>query len=322
LIQNVATIVARASFVCVCFFSIALQQSPAQQQPAPPPQVQAPQQSAGSQAQIAPEQPAPVPAPQISAPEEQFNTGRDLSLTLSYWLTSQQPTLRTGKADTSGSPSDLSSLGGAKASPSIEGVIPIGKLNLIRISYFRTLGDGNITAPVDLDVFGTTYSSGTVLATNYTLQNAKVSFEYLSWPFPVKSSRFRFKTLYEVQVTWIHTTVNAPALVGELDAAGNAIQTIGSGTDWFIYPSFGVGFDYLASKNFRIETKATGFAFPHFSTVWDAEVSANYRIGHFEIQAGAKAFHFKTSPRETEYALDTLGGPFVGLRWYPRRENR
>ena len=33
------------------------------------------------------------------------------------------------------------------------------------------------------------YAAGTYVSTNYRLQNFKLSFDYLTWPFPVESRR-------------------------------------------------------------------------------------------------------------------------------------
>ncbi len=193
----------------------------------------------------------------------------------------------------------------------------MGKHNAIRVSYFRVQGNGNPTAPAASIIYNTSYNQGDYLAVHYALQNAKISLDYLSWPFPVKDSKFHIKTLWEVQYTTIATGVDAPLRHGQTDASGNPINVSAYGTNWFIFPSFGLGADYLISQKLRFEARASGFAFPHRSTIWDTQASLNYRFGKFEIQGGVKAFHFKTSPAQVEFVQATLSGAYVGLRWYP-----
>jgi hypothetical protein len=328
--RNAFKMAARILCVCLWFFLISVgpslaqqtpaQQTPAQQSPAQQSQPPAVQQTPQPITQPSSPQPAvaPAPPPPPPSPVDKFFTGDGFSFTAFYWMTAGHPVMGTGHANTNGEPSDLSSLGDPKRTPSFIVSVPAGKNNSIRVSYFRTQGDGNIVPTQPLIIFGTSFLDGDYLATNYTVQDAKVSLDYLSLPFPLKGSKLRLKTLWEVQAIWIRSVVNAPLRAGETDASGNPITTSGLGTDWFIYPSFGLGIDYLASKNFRIEVRGSGFILPHLSTLYDTEATLNYRFGKFEIEAGEKDFHFKTAPRQTEFVRDTLTGLFVGLRWYPR----
>ena len=89
-------------------------------------------------------------------------------------------------------------------------------------------------------------------------------------------------------------------------------------TNWFIYPSFGVGIEEMLSKHARFEAKTSGFAFPHRATVWDAEALLAYRMGPIELFAGGGAFYFKTSPKQENYVRAMLSGAFAGIRWYPK----
>jgi len=255
----------------------------------------------------------------VIVPAGNFNGGDGWSLTLQYWLTTGTPVMGTGHADGSGEPSSLNFSGKPRPSPGAVVTIPIGKQqhHAIHISYFRIQGVGNPTASQPLIVFGTNFLQGDYLATNYTLQNAKISLDYLSWPFPIKDSRFHVKTLWEVNYTTISSGIGAPLRYGETDASGNPVTTTGNGTDWFIYPSFGLGVDYLVSHNLRFEARASGFIWPHRSTIYDTEASLNYRFGKFELLAGAKVFHFKTSPEQVEFVQATYPGVYVGVRWYP-----
>ncbi|HVN03652.1 MAG TPA: hypothetical protein VMT86_04490 [Bryobacteraceae bacterium] len=277
-----------------------------------------PQQSSTTQQQPSTTKPA-APAPAVAAP---FYAGDGFSITLQYWLGFGHPDMSAGHQNTSGISNALDYEGKPNPIPGAVLSIPVGKHNAVRVSYFHVQGNGNSTAPTALEIFGTNYNQGDYLAVHYTLQNAKVSLDYLSWPFPVKDSKFHIKTLWEVQYTTVATGTDAPLRHGQTDASGNPINVSASGTDSFFYPSFGLGADYLISQRLRFEARASGFAFPHRSTIWDTEATLNYRFGRFEIQGGAKAFHFKTSPERTEYVHATLPGVFVGLRWYPEYGRR
>jgi hypothetical protein len=265
--------------------------------------------------------PAPQkqPAPAPSASQESLTTGDgQLSVELSYWLTRGTPSLKGGAGDTNLLPGNLTYPGTSKATPGIVVSFPAGRENTLRISYFRTQGDGSTTETGNVDLFGTAYAPGDYLATRYKLQDAKVSWDYFSFPFPVDPSRFRLKTLWEVEYTSITTSIDAPLKTVAVDSTGAPISNTATGTRWFIYPSFGLAIEKALFQHFRVEGRASGFAFPHRSVVWDAEGSAVWRTGQFEVVAGVKAFHFKTSPQKDQYLFATLSGAYVGMRWYPK----
>lgn len=311
---NTLKLAAQSLGVCLLFSFGTGQPADAQQQPAAPtPTAQTP----ATQQTTAPA-PTPVPPPVVT-PAGHFNGSDSWSITLEGWLTLGHPIMGTGHLDTNTEPTNLDYASKSRPVPGIVLTVPLGKQHhhAFHVSYFRAQGVGNPTAPANAVIFGTNFYAGDYLAVHYTLQNAKLSFDYLSWPFPVKDSKFHIKTLYEVNYTTILTGVDAPYRHGTTDASGNPIITYGQGTDWFIYPSFGLGADYLFSHKFRFEGRASGFIFPHRSTIWDTEASLNYRFGKFELLGGIKTFHFKTSPERNEFVLATFPGVYVGLRWYP-----
>ena len=55
---------------------------------------------------------------------------------------------------------------------------------------------------------------------------------------------------------------------------------------------------------------------PHRFNLLDSDATMAYRAGHFELRAGAKAFVFRTSPKADYFYRGTMGGVFVGVRWY------
>jgi hypothetical protein len=201
--------------------------------------------------------------------------------------------------------------------------IAVGAHNALRISYFQTHANGEFYAPNDLILWSQNYSSGDLVTTNYKLQDFKVSFDYLTWPYPVGSRRFRLKTLWQVQYVSLKSTFNAPLLPTTdangnvlVDSNGNPITYVASGTRWFISPSIGVGMQEYVSRHLRLDLEATGFAIPHHTSLWDLDGSVNFRVGKIEIGAGARAFHFKTSTAGPYYMRGTLYAPQVSIRWY------
>ncbi len=310
--------------VCLWFATGAMQPAGAQQ-PSNAQQPAATQSATTQPATQTPAKPTPPPPPQpVTVKPGYFNGADSWSITLQEWLAVGHPAMGTGHLDTNDEPTSFTYGGKPRPIPGAILTIPIGKQHhhSFHFCYFRAQGVGNPTLANNEIIFGTNYYAGDYLAVHYTMQNAKLSFDYLSWPFPVKDSKFHFKTLYEIQYTTISTSVDAPLRHGTTDASGNAINTIGVGTDWFIYPSFGIGADYLFNRKFRFEGRASGFIFPHRSTIWDADASLNYRFGKLELQGGVKSFHFKTSPERNEFVLATYPGVYVGLRWYPSYTSR
>jgi hypothetical protein len=257
-------------------------------------------------------------------PAEQLYDTSDghTSFKLFYWYAQTDPSMFTGKGADSNVDSTVSLKGKTKATPGAELSFPAGKNNSIRVSYFRTQGSGNTTAVTPPStrgdvIWGGNFNPGDYLSTSYTLQNVKISLDYLSWPFPLENRRFRVKTLWEVQYTNIKSAVSAP-FAPTTDTSGNDIQTSGSGSNWFIAPSLGMGVEIMASKHFRFEAKGSGFAIPHHWTIWDTEAFFAYKSGQWEIDFGGKAFHFKTSVQKEEYLRGTMPGAYVGIRWYPK----
>ncbi len=272
--------------------------------------------------------PAPSPAAPPAAPAKpnatppkpsEPQTGETaLSLEIYYWLSHGHPDLRTGSSNQGPNPSDLSFPSKSKGVPGVVLSIPAGRENSLRFSYFRASVARNTTAPQDLTIFSTAYNKGDYVESNYKLNNIKISYDYLSFPFPVKGSKFRLRTLWEAQYTSISSTFNAP-LKATSDSAGNLIVNNTSGSKSFIYPSFGLGVGYVPSRRLRVEGKASGFWLPHRPVIWDAQGTINYRFRRVEVALGAKAFHLRTSTKNEQFFVGTLFGPYLGLRFLPFR---
>jgi hypothetical protein len=278
-----------------------------------------PEQQAGQQGPIVEQPPPPPPKrPDIRMPGE---TGWFAGA--GAWFPTQQPIFDKGRASYFANPSRLDFQGKPNLAEGAEFGFAVGAHNSIHVSYFQTQASGDFTTPNDITVLNQTYSAGTLVSTNYRLQNLKISFDYLTWPFPVESRRFRLRTLWQVQYLNMKTGFDAPLLPlfdanGNpiTDSSGNAVNYAAAHSYWFVLPSLGLGATEYVSRNVRIEAEASGFTIPHHTTIWDADASANFRMGKVELGVGGRAFHFKTSTQQDFYSRATLFAPFVRLRWY------
>lgn len=296
--------------VCPLLFGFGLA---AQEPPATPPS-QTPLPQTGLQ------QPPPA-LPKVPDVRQPGETGWWAGL--SGWFPKQQPYMNKGRDAAFTEASKTTLQGKPKYAEGAEIGFALGLHNALRASYFETRATGDFTAATDLHLWEQTYAAGTLVTTDYRLQNGKLSFDYLSWPYPVESRRLRVKSLWQVQWTSIRTGFDAPQLpitdatgAPLVDSAGNQITYGTQGTKWFISPEIGIGLSYFSGRHFRVEANASGFTIPRHNSVWDADGSVNFRQGHFELRVGAKGFHFKTSTGANYYMRGTLYSGFIGLRWY------
>ena len=315
------------------------QPAPAVQQAPPPAQQQppatAPAQQPAAPSPVAPpeplqQQPGPPSGPIISAPPElpkypdvRMPGEAGWSIGIDLWTPKEHPTFDRGRAATFPQPSLITMQGSPKYSYGIDLGIAIGLHNKLRVSYFTARSAGDFVTTQDITAWDQTYLAGTLVSTNYTEQNLKLSFDYLTWPYPVESRRFRLLTLWQLQYMSVRSVFDAPALplvdstgAPLLDSNGNPISYAGEGTRWFLTPTFGLGVHEYFTKNFRFEVNGDGFAIPHHWTIWDADTTLNYRVGHFEVRAGLKAFHYKTSTNAEFFLKNTMISPMLALRWY------
>lgn len=236
-----------------------------------------------------------------------------------YWLNRAQPSLHGGAAAT-----EFGSLpypGDANRSLGAEVSFPAGRSNSLRFSYFRVQGNGNSTIPETADIFSEGYDAGDYVTASYNLQSFKASWDYLSYSWNNRAGKIRFKTLYEVQYDTISTTVFAPFKAQVTDSSGTTDTNVANGSKSLILPTLGVEFEQGIGRHFRWEAKGSGFGIPHHANIWDAQADIAVRVAQFEIIAGEKAYHFKTSSRADEYFVDTLSGAFVGIRYYLGRRD-
>ena len=260
------------------------------------------------------------PASAASLPKDQTKPPEDpkiledggLSIEPIYWLNKAQPALKGGSA-TFGD-ENLNFYGSAKASIGAELGIPAGRSNTLRFSYFRVQGNSTSTIGSDETYFNQAYSAGDLLVSNYKIQSAKVSWDYLSYTW--YGSKIKFKTLYEMQYVNISSNQSAPLVPVTTDSSGNTNLNSSYGSKQLFLPTFGVEFEQPLNKHVRWMAKASGFGIPKKSVIWDTQAEIAFRVNAVEVLVGGRAYHFKTSPSSTEYFYDTLDGAYVGIRYY------
>ena len=293
-------------------------QPPPQQPPAP----QQPQQSSGAPGgpivQAAPELPK---YPDVRLPGE---SGWWFGFT--GWIPRQQPTFNKGTGSNYTNLSKVTMAGTPKYAIGAEFGMAIGLHNFLRLSGFETRAAGDFTAATPLTLFSSNYNSGWLMSSDYQLRDVKLSYEYLTWPYPVESRKIRLHTLYQLHYVTVRSAFDAPTQP-LYDAAGNALTNSSgqaltfqtSGTRWFLSPALGVGLSYYVTPRLRVETNGAGFFVPHHFTVVDTDASINYRIlGQLELGVGGKLYDYKTSTKAPYFQTGFLGSVAVSLKWYTR----
>ena len=271
-------------------------------------------------------QPAETPAPQRTSiiqappplpkfPDVQMPGETGYFAGIVGWLPFGTPTVDKGHAADWTGLSHFHLPGSPKITPSAEIGLALGLHNSLNFSYFSTKASGSTTAPGALVIFGESYNKGDRLATTDKVQDLKLSFAYLTWPYPVESRHFRLRTLWQVHYLWARSNYDAPTRSVTPDSSGNLTSYAATGSKSYISPAVGLGLTEYASRNFRIELNVAGFDIPHHVAIGDADAVLAYRIGSIEIRVGAKGLYFKTSPQVDYYFRGRPIGAFVGLRW-------
>lgn len=271
-----------------------------------------------------PTETTPAAPPAQPAPPKAPYTIEDggISIEPFYWFTTFLPVTPTmrGGAQSSYSNADLDYPGIIKNSPGIILSIPAGAQSTVRISYFRVQGRGTTTTDTNLTLLGTEFNAGDFLSTTYILNDMKASWDFLTYRIPAGQHKIRVKTLWEMQWLSFATNINAPYAPVTTDSSGNVITNYATEGHNVFLPTLGGELEQAPFRHLRYELKADGFAIPHHADIWEAEGSLAFRFGKIEFLAGAKAFHFKTSPQSDEYFLETISGPYAGVRYYLNRQ--
>jgi hypothetical protein len=262
--------------------------------------------------------------PEVSSP---VNTGNGFSIEPIYWFVKGIPVLRAGDAwlagagtspgalsDNAANPGSLDDAGKLNRSPGARISIPVSKNATIRFSYFKANSfTGLTTAPGNLNLYAQPIAGGDVLTTISDLESFKLSYDYLTYFWKGRNSELRLKTLYEIQ----RISVNNEVDDFQVDTTGALINInpiIGSQSVFL--PTFGLGLEHTLSRHFRWEARGSGFGLPHRGDIVDAEAQVAFRVSHFELLGGGRWLHFKTTPRDVQYNVETMFGPYVSLRYY------
>ncbi len=269
---------------------------------------------AGTQA--SPDQTLPKPATAKSTLPD-YPDPRTLTIGIFGWATlpTPEPSITGGVAATSYG--TLDNIG--KQHPATYGLevsYPITRTGELHFEGFEAKGDGSQNSPANTTLFSTGYTTGEYLSTQYQITGAKLYLEDLLHPFKFPVSKFRLRSLWEIQYVAIQATIDAP-LAATTDSSGNPVSNAISGTRQVILPTFGMAAEYAISPHVLLRGAATGFGIPHHSDLWDAEGTISWRQSKtWEFRAGYKVMQVKTSPQRDEYIKDTISGAFVGLRYH------
>jgi hypothetical protein len=283
----------------------AAQQPPAQQPPAEAP---APPQPESQRVRL------PPPPPKVVDVRMPGESGYYIGIT--GWLPVGQSFIDKGRTANFTDPSKLQFAGSSKGAFGAEIGLAAGIHNSLRASYFQAKQGGSTVAPHEMVIFTQTYAAGDQLSTSSKLTNLKLSYEYLTWPYPVEARHLRLKTLWQVQYVSMDGVFDAPIRSATETSTGGFVSYASRGAKSFITPAIGLGIQEYATRNFRFEANISGFTLPHRFQLLDSDVTLAYRAGRLEFRAGAKGFLFRTSPKTDFFYRGTIGGAFVGLRWY------
>ena len=304
--------------------------APAQPVPAPP--APAPSDTPPASGATTPAATPAATATSSRTPEvsSTVDTGNKLSFEPMYWFTKGIPVLRAGNtwlagagtspgplADNAANPGNLSYTGQLDHTPAFKVSIPVSKNATIRVSYFQTRSFTGLTlAPGNMNLFGQPITGGDALATSYNTQGYKLSYDYLTYFWKRGNSELRLKTLYEIQ----RINVSNEADDIQVDSTG-AVTNINPiiGSQSVFLPTFGLGVEHTLGRHFRWEARATAFGLLHRGDIVDAEAQIAFRVSHIEVLGGGRWLHFKTSPNAAQYNVEDLYGPYVGLRYYWRK---
>ena len=304
-----------------CAAPLAAQQPPDTQTPPPqsPPQGEA--QPPSEEAPVAPGRLPLPPLPKIV--DIRMPSERGVAIGLGGWSVASRVTTLKGRTASTAYPGSLDLNSAQKFGENVDISVAAGLHNTLRFIGDVARASGSNVAPTDLVLWNRHYYAGNYITTAYRLRHVKVSFEYLTWPYPVKTSKFRLRSLWQVQYINIQTTFNAPLNPTTdangnpiVDAMGNLVKYDATGAKWYVLPSVGLGAQEYFTPNISMEINGSGFLLPHHTNMWDTDATANVRIGHYELRLGVKAFHFHSSPNVDFAMRGTLFGPFIGLRWH------
>jgi hypothetical protein len=291
------------------------QQTPPQQPPQQAP-AQQPTQTPPTPEQVTTKPNLKLPPPPPKVVDVRMPGEAGISIGLIGWRPFGDQFLDKGKASTFTASSLLKLANSQHGTYGVEVGVAAGLHNTIKASYFYSKTNGNVTPSVDTVIFGQVFSAGEHMTTNSKLSDVKLSYEYLTWPYPVERRHFRLKTLWQMQYITLRSIYDDPVRSATPDVNGAITSVAVLGSKSFFSPAFGLGIHEYATRNFHFEADVSGFALPHRFQLLDIETTIGYRVGHIDVRGGFKFLHFRTSPQQDYFYRGTLSGAFVGVRWH------
>ena len=267
--------------------------------------------------------PAPAPVPP-AAPKSQVgqSTYEEIesvwSLSAFYWKTQGADNLLAGGARSTDPPAQTSALiGKPKYAPGAILTVPTGHSNRLEFQVWQAQSRGSFKATRAYTFFAESFRKEDLLVTETRVRNAKMTWNYLSLPYPALDSKFRVKTLWEFQYVQVNPTITAPltatVAVGATPASP-AKRVAGKRT--LLMPTLGLAMEWVpSSKHFRVDARGTAMSFRSKGNIWDLEGNATLRLWNLEVFGGAKMFHYRTTKNNEQYLEGNLWGPVAGVRW-------
>jgi len=241
-------------------------------------------------------------------PEPDYPDPRTLSIELFYWLTAPGtgPDIRGGKQATGYS--SLFAIGKDKPGPGVDISYPVTRTGVLHFDGFQTKGDGNRIATLDTTLFGTSFSKGDYLSSQYQIVSGRLYLDDLLYPHKFPVARLRFKSIWAIRYLRAKATIDAPLSTVTTGTTASSNRQV-------ILPEFGVAAEYAIAPHVLFRVDGSGFGIPHKSLIWDSAATLSYRRGQWSLEGGFKALGFKTSPNKDEYIRGILYGGFAGIRY-------
>jgi hypothetical protein len=189
-----------------------------------------------------PEPPKPAPAKSQAGQSTFEETESIWSIAPFYWLPKGDARLAGGRISPD-PPAQTIDLGTRlKNAPGLIITAPTGRSNRLEFTFWEAKGSGSQIAARDYFLFGDSYDKGEQLDTEYRIRSGKVTWNYLSFPYPALDSKFRIKTLWEFQYAQVNPTITAPFTATPAQGGAAAVpaqRTTGKRT--VLLPTLGLG---------------------------------------------------------------------------------
>jgi hypothetical protein len=280
------------------------------QQPAQTPAAQA---STAQTTTPAAQTPAPTAAP--AGPKVPDYPDKRSFVISAYYLSplsSNGPNIEDG--DTAGTTYEtLLGLGKYSQSVAAEIGVPITRTGMLYLDVERFHGNGNQSLTQDATINGYPFSKSDYISSNYRVTTGRLYLDDLLWPHKFPVARLRFKSIWAIRYTGVHTTVDAPFAD---QVAGIPGQSTSRKDTHIFLPEFGLAMEYAIAPHVLLRIDGAGFGIPSHSAFGEASGTIAVRQKHVEVVGGVRMMHFRTSPQSDEYEVGTMTALFGGLRWH------